>query len=65
MATAKPITNTLYFFCKRLYLPDELDDPHFLLLENKQQAKMKLSAKLKIPERVESHLALWIFCRRV
>ena len=48
METGKPCKNTLYFGFSCSYLKNELGDPNFLLHKSDQQAKMKLSAKLKI-----------------
>ena len=47
MATEEPSKNALYFVCKRLYLKNELGDPHFLLLKSDKQAKTKLTAKFE------------------
>ena len=34
MVTKEPFKSTLYFVFKRLYIKNELGDPHFLLLES-------------------------------
>ena len=43
----KPCNNTLYFVFCSTYLKSKPGNPHFLLLESVQKAKMKLSAKFK------------------
>ena len=43
MATKEPSKNVLSFVFKRLYLKNELGDPHFLLLKSEWQGKTKFS----------------------
>ena len=64
MATKEPSKDALYSVFKRLYVKNELGDPHFLLLKSDWQAKAKLYAKLikNYLERIQSHLIIIFNC---